>query len=240
MPAPGSSSPSRSPGSANERHHSGVPARCTEAPTCSSGCRGAGMSSSRRARRSRIRSGSRVSMSTWSRGRPARLPAARRRSTGSSRKAAPTRRTGGGCCCAAHPASTSTRCGSTSRESRCARCTGATTARRGQLMVKELEDAPRDEIAVLLDADASAASGESFDVQVRAAGLDPPGPRRPRPPCRPRDQLGITADRARRLARRRVAHRSRAAGGPAAGRHAPGRRAARRARAARPRGRSRP
>jgi uncharacterized protein (DUF58 family) len=45
-----------------------------------------------------------------------------------------------------------------------------TTARRGQLMVKELEDAPRDEIAVLLDADASVVSGESFDVQVRAAG----------------------------------------------------------------------
>jgi uncharacterized protein (DUF58 family) len=45
-----------------------------------------------------------------------------------------------------------------------------TTARRGQLMVKELEDAPRDEIAVLLDADARAVSGESFDVQVRAAG----------------------------------------------------------------------
>jgi uncharacterized protein (DUF58 family) len=45
-----------------------------------------------------------------------------------------------------------------------------TTARRGQLMVKELEDAPRDEIAVLLDADATAVSGGSFDVQVRAAG----------------------------------------------------------------------
>lgn len=45
-----------------------------------------------------------------------------------------------------------------------------TTARRGQLMVKELEDAPRDEIAVLLDADATAVSGDSFDVQVRAAG----------------------------------------------------------------------
>ena len=45
-----------------------------------------------------------------------------------------------------------------------------TTARRGQLMVKELEDAPRDEIAVILDADASAVVGESFDVQVRAAG----------------------------------------------------------------------
>jgi uncharacterized protein (DUF58 family) len=45
-----------------------------------------------------------------------------------------------------------------------------TTAKRGQLMVKELEDAPRDEIAVLLDADATSVSGESFDVQVRAAG----------------------------------------------------------------------
>ena len=37
-------------------------------------------------------------------------------------------------------------------------------------MVKELEDTPRDEIAVLLDADARAGAGESFDVQVRAAG----------------------------------------------------------------------
>jgi uncharacterized protein (DUF58 family) len=44
------------------------------------------------------------------------------------------------------------------------------TARRGQLMVKELEDAPRDEIAVLLDAGAGAARGEAFEVQVRAAG----------------------------------------------------------------------
>jgi uncharacterized protein (DUF58 family) len=44
------------------------------------------------------------------------------------------------------------------------------TARRGELMVKELEDAPRDEIAVLLDADSSAVAGDSFDVQVRAAG----------------------------------------------------------------------
>jgi uncharacterized protein (DUF58 family) len=44
------------------------------------------------------------------------------------------------------------------------------TARRGQLMVKELEDAPRDEVAILLDAEASAVHGESFDVQVRAAG----------------------------------------------------------------------
>jgi uncharacterized protein (DUF58 family) len=49
-----------------------------------------------------------------------------------------------------------------------------TTAKRGQLMVKELEDAPRDETAVLLDADASALAGvppdSSFELQVRAAG----------------------------------------------------------------------
>jgi uncharacterized protein (DUF58 family) len=48
------------------------------------------------------------------------------------------------------------------------------TAHRGQLMVKELEDAPRDELAVLLDGDAVAVAGESpdstFDVAVRAAG----------------------------------------------------------------------
>jgi uncharacterized protein (DUF58 family) len=44
------------------------------------------------------------------------------------------------------------------------------TARRGQLMVKELEDSPRDEVAVVLDADGQAVVGDSFDVQVRAAG----------------------------------------------------------------------
>ena len=48
------------------------------------------------------------------------------------------------------------------------------TARRGQLMVKDLEDAPRDEVAVLLDAAAGFVTGEppdsSFDLQVRAAG----------------------------------------------------------------------
>jgi uncharacterized protein (DUF58 family) len=48
------------------------------------------------------------------------------------------------------------------------------TARRQQLMVKELEDAPRDEVVVVLDAQEGFAAGsrpeESFDVQVRAAG----------------------------------------------------------------------
>jgi uncharacterized protein (DUF58 family) len=45
-----------------------------------------------------------------------------------------------------------------------------TTARRGALMVKELEDMPHDEVAVVLDADQRYVVGESFDVQVRAAG----------------------------------------------------------------------
>ena len=45
-----------------------------------------------------------------------------------------------------------------------------TTARRGRLMVKELEDTPHDEVAVLLDADARSVAGDTFEVQVRAAG----------------------------------------------------------------------
>jgi uncharacterized protein (DUF58 family) len=48
------------------------------------------------------------------------------------------------------------------------------TAHRSTLMVKEMEDAPRDEIAVLLDAAAGIDVGEapdsSFETQVRAAG----------------------------------------------------------------------
>jgi uncharacterized protein (DUF58 family) len=48
------------------------------------------------------------------------------------------------------------------------------TARRQQLMVKELEDAPRDEVVVVLDAQAGFGAGArpdwSFDAQVRAAG----------------------------------------------------------------------
>ena len=45
-----------------------------------------------------------------------------------------------------------------------------TTAKRGQLMVKELEDSPRDEVAVVLDVNPTTVVGESFEVQVRAAG----------------------------------------------------------------------
>ncbi|GIU94799.1 MAG: hypothetical protein KatS3mg012_1256 [Gaiellaceae bacterium] len=49
-----------------------------------------------------------------------------------------------------------------------------TTARRGRLMVKDLQDAPRDAVVVLLDCDPAGAVGEpphsSFDTAVRAAG----------------------------------------------------------------------
>jgi uncharacterized protein (DUF58 family) len=43
------------------------------------------------------------------------------------------------------------------------------TAKRSRLMVKELEDAPRDEVAVLLDA-RTGTPAATFDLQVRAAG----------------------------------------------------------------------
>lgn len=49
-----------------------------------------------------------------------------------------------------------------------------TTARRGELMVKDFDDAARDEVAVILDADAAHVVGtapdSSFEAQVRAAG----------------------------------------------------------------------
>jgi uncharacterized protein (DUF58 family) len=49
-----------------------------------------------------------------------------------------------------------------------------TTARRGELMVKDFDDAARDEVAVVLDAAAAPVAGDapdsSFEAQVRAAG----------------------------------------------------------------------
>ena len=48
-----------------------------------------------------------------------------------------------------------------------------TSARRGQLMVRELEDAPRDSVAIVLDVDAATVTGtpgrSSLDDAVRAA-----------------------------------------------------------------------
>ena len=79
------------------------------------------------------------------------------------------------------------------------------TARRGQLMVKELQDEPRDEVAILLDADARSVAGDSFDAQVRAAGSLLRTQVHPRPPCGAGRELapagsGARADRARRVA----------------------------------------
>ena len=49
-----------------------------------------------------------------------------------------------------------------------------TTARRGRLMVKELEDAPRESLVIVLDCDVAGEAGDppesSFDAAVRAAG----------------------------------------------------------------------
>ena len=53
-------------------------------------------------------------------------------------------------------------------------------------MVKELEDSPRDEIAVVLDADAAPSPATSFDTQVRAAGSILRDARVARPPGRAR------------------------------------------------------
>jgi uncharacterized protein (DUF58 family) len=44
------------------------------------------------------------------------------------------------------------------------------TAKRARLMVKDLEDAPRDDLVVVLDAHTGSVVGGSFDTQVRAAG----------------------------------------------------------------------
>ncbi len=64
-----------------------------------------------------------------------------------------------------------------------------TTARRGQLMVKELEDAPRDEIAVVLDAQASRGRGEELRRAGAGGRLDPPLARPPRKAGGARGQL---------------------------------------------------
>ena len=75
------------------------------------------------------------------------------------------------------------------------------TARRGQLMVKELEDAPRDEVAVLLDAAAGVGRGRAARLELRRAGarrrLDPRAHARARPPRRARRQRRPRARRSR-------------------------------------------
>src|SRR5215217_2877055 len=105
------------------------------------------------------------------------------------------------------------------------------TARRGQLMVKEVEDSPRDELAVVVDAEDVGHAGGSFDAAVRARAARPAfAARRHRPPPR---------ERARRVDRGRLGRGARAAGGRRAGRPPHGRRAPRRARGRRRRARAR-
>ena len=94
------------------------------------------------------------------------------------------------------------------------------TARRGRLMVKELEDAPRDEVAVLLDGDERSRRRGRLRGRRARGGLDPAGA----PPARPSLRAGRQLGRARaggdlgravapraRAARRRGAERAHAA-----------------------------
>ena len=143
---------------------------CTAAHTCSSESRAAATSSRRRARRSTIPSGSRGRRSSSRRAGRCSSTRASSRSTGSSPRAARSAQDGRRLLLR-RPTGFDLHSVREYEEGESLRKVHwPTTARRGQLMVKELEDAPRDEIAVLLDADANAAAGESFDVQVRAAG----------------------------------------------------------------------
>ena len=145
-------------------------ARSTAARTCSSGCRGGATSSSRRGRRSTTRSGWLAPRSTLAAGGALlvypRLVPLDRLFSESGAHAQDGRRL-----LLRRPSGFDLHSVREYEQGESLRKVHwRTTARRGQLMVKELEDAPRDEIAVLLDADATAVSGESFDVQVRAAG----------------------------------------------------------------------
>ena len=175
-----------------EDRRSGGTAASTAAPTCSSACREAATSSSRDGARSRIRSGSPDARSSSTRAERSSSTRGSSRSPGSSPRAARTRRTDGGCCSAARPASTCTRCASTSEGESLRKVHWRSTARRGQLMVKELEDAPRDEIAVVLDAE----RGGRRRRELRRAGAR--GRLDPRTPCRPRPARRARRERERR------------------------------------------
>ena len=100
----------------------GARAGSTAAPTCSSAFRAGATSSRRRAPRSTTRSGSRRRTSSWTPGGSLvypRLVVLDRLFSESGLHAQE-----GRCCrCAARPASTSTSCATTSRASRCGRCT---------------------------------------------------------------------------------------------------------------------
>ena len=112
-------------------------------------------------------------------------------------------------------ASSCTASATTSRASRCAASTGRRPRGAGHLMVKELEDAPRDEVAVLLDGDAAAVAGRAAGVELRrrrAGGrLDPAGAGAARAALRPDRQLGAARDAGGRVGRSGLAPRARAA-----------------------------
>ena len=88
-------------------------------------------------------------------------------------------------------------------------------------MVKELEDAPRDEVAVLLDGDARCGTDESFEVAVRAAGSILQAHVRRRTALRARRQLGGARGAGGDVARATGAARSRCSPGPSANAQTP-------------------
>ena len=226
-PRPRSSSRSRSRSWASARHRCGVSGRSTGARMCSSGCRGDATSSSRRGRSSTTRSGWLAPRSMLAAGGALlvypRLVPLERLFSESGAHAQDGRRL-----LLRRPSGFDLHSVREYEQGESLRKVHwRTTARRGQLMVKELEDAPRDEIAVLLDADATRGQRRELRRPGARCGLDPARPRGPRPPCRPCGQLGVAAERARLLARRRVARRARPARRGAAGRDTPGGRAAR-------------
>ena len=79
------------------------------------------------------------------------------------------------------------------------------TARRGELMVKELEDSPRDEVAVLLDGDPAGrrrlAAGLDLRRRRPGRGLDPPRPGATREALRAPAQHGWARDAVRLVGR---------------------------------------
>ena len=149
--------------------------------------------SRRRASSSRIRSRSSASRSSSAGPRRCSSTRGSQTSTGSSRMRGAGRPAAGGCSSGGRPGSSCTPCAGTSRASRSGASTGPRPPAAVELMIKELEDAPRDETAVVLDADAAAVVGEApdstFELQVRIAGSIVNAHARPRSPDVPRRQL---------------------------------------------------
>ena len=90
------------------------------------------------------------------------------------------------------------------------------TAKRGKLMVRELEDSPRDEACVVLDCEGGLERRHRAGLVVRDAGarrrVGPAPPRSGRTPQRPGDDDGAHGEDAAGLAGGRLARRARPAG----------------------------